>query len=347
VGSLPDPLEAIRERLRVELHEALARATLVERPTDSDDQPDFQPTLGYAQGVVAGLSAGMNGAGGGLYVDDFSSATLTGATVSNNQAAYEGGGVWVGDSSTLQATASTIASNRTTSAAIVYGGGGIWMADSQVSLNSTLVSWNSSADFGGGIAYYGHNQMQQGLTIASSMIDHNTAAFSGGGIYSKASLGPASVTLDGSTVAFNRVTNGDGGGISNYGECNNTASLVATNSAFGGNLAKSGEGGAIYNSNGVACGSATALVTLSKTFVGQIGYTLNPNQARYGGGIFNENGDGFSSVSLQPGTNVVHNTASVNGGGVFNCGGASLSIVFAVLLFNSPNNIATPAICPA
>jgi hypothetical protein len=57
VGSLPDPLESVRERLRVELREAFERATAVERPADAEGESDFQPTLGYAQGVIAGLSA--------------------------------------------------------------------------------------------------------------------------------------------------------------------------------------------------------------------------------------------------------------------------------------------------
>ena len=53
VGSLPDSLESVRERLRAELREAFERATAVEQPADAEDESDFQPTLGYAQGVVA------------------------------------------------------------------------------------------------------------------------------------------------------------------------------------------------------------------------------------------------------------------------------------------------------
>jgi predicted outer membrane repeat protein len=224
------------------------------------------------------------------------------------------------------------------------------MGVSQVSLDSTRVSWNTSADFGGGIAYYGHNQQQAGLTVTNSTIDHNTAAFSGGGIYSKAELGDATVTLDHSTVSFNRVTDGDGGGISNYGACFKTASLLATNSAFGGNLATEGEGGAIYNSNGVD-GCATngiALVTLSNTSVGRIQTTINPDKALYGGGIFSENGDGSSNVTLQAGTNVVANQASVNGGGVFNCGGSTLTMApGALIILNHPNNLISTLLCPS
>jgi predicted outer membrane repeat protein len=297
--------------------------------------------------TVDGNTNGMFGVGGGISVGGGSYLKLTGSTVSNNQGAYEGGGILISES-VLQATASTITGNRTTQLSVTYGGGGIWMADSQVSLDSTRVSWNTSADFGGGIAYYGHSQQQQGLTVTNSTIDHNRAAFSGGGIYSKASFGPASVSLDHSTVSFNKVTNGDGGGISNYGDCGHTASILATDSAFGGNLALSGQGGAIYNSNGNCAGGDVALVTLSRTLVGQIGNSVNPNQASYGGGIFNEPGDGASDVSIQPGTHVVHNKASVTGGGLFNCSTATYSLLPGATVFlNQPNNIVNAAVCPA
>jgi len=289
--------------------------------------------------TVSGNTTGSDGAGGGMRIVN-SDATLTGVTVSNNQAGDEGGGIYV-ENTDLQVTGSTITGNRTTELAVPTGGGGIWMGNSQVSLDSTRVSWNSSAAWGGGIAYYGHEQLQQGLTLTNSTVDHNTAAFSGGGIYSRARFGDATVTIDRSTVSFNRVTDGDGGGLSNYGECDDTASVVATNSAFGGNLALDGEGGAIYNSNG-GCSGGAATVTLAKTRIGQIGTSLNPNQARYGGGIFNENGDGFASLSVQPGSSIVHNRAIADGGGIFNCAGADLSIAPGVsILLNSPNNVVT------
>src|SRR4029077_9109237 len=105
----------------------------------------------------------------------------------------------------------------------------------------------------------------------------------------------------------------------------------------------SGEGGAIYNSNGV-CGTAHAVVTLSST---QVGRGSAPNKAAYGGGIFNENGDGTSSVTLQQGTAVTRNIASTEGGGVFNCLPATLSVLTgAYVSSNNPDNIVNTASCP-
>ncbi len=302
--------------------------------------------------------------GGGLYVD-FATLNLTGATVANNTATYEGGGIYSQESE-VTVTASSIASNSTTETGSGYGGGGIFMVGSDVLLQSSHVSWNQSDDFGGGIAYYGGTGgcfsqqpcrnapaagavvLGSGLTLTNSTVDHNRANDDAGGIYNFARDGDSPVTLNQSTISYNNALNGDGGGISNYGACNTTASITATGSWFGGNLALNGEGGAIYQSNGDGCGiPGTALVTLFKTQVGRINSTVNPDRARYGGGIFNESGDGYSNVTLQSGGNVVSNKASVDGGGVFNCGGAALSMhPVAIVMSNTPNNVVTKALCP-
>jgi predicted outer membrane repeat protein len=49
-------------------------------------------------------------------------------------------------------------------------------------------------------------------------------------------------------VSSNTVTDGDAAAVANYGVCGNTASSSVAESLFLGNLATSGEGGAIYNS---------------------------------------------------------------------------------------------------
>jgi hypothetical protein len=286
--------------------------------------------------------------------------------VSNNTATYEGGGIY-SVFSEVTVNASSISSNNTTEVGSSYGGAGIFMSRSDVLLQSTHLSWNQSDDFGGGIAYYGGTGgcfLQQpcgdapsapgavvlgsGLTLTSSTVDHNRANDDGGGIYNFATDGDAPVTLNQSTISFNNAVSGDGGGVSNYGSCGTTASITATGSWFGGNLALQGEGGAVYQSNGDGCGNGgTALLTLSKTQVGRINTTVNSDKARYGGGIFNEPGDGYSNVTLQSGANVVSNKASVDGGGVFNCGGATLSVApGAVVISNSPNNIVNKLLCP-
>ena len=73
---------------------------------------------------------------------------------------------------------------------------------------------------------------------------------------------------------------------------------------------------------------------------GQPRYTLNQNQALCGGGIFNSGAN--AAVALQGGTNIVHNKAFVNGGGVFNdCGATTTLTPGALILFNTPNQMFT------
>jgi hypothetical protein len=177
-------------------------------------------------------------------------------------------------------------------------------------------------------------------------VDHNSSTSDGAGILSQAQYGDASLWIDGTTISYNSSKNGDGGGLGNYGANGNTASATVTGSTFGGNTARNGDGGAIYQSNGFSVSGDTALLTLSNSYIGQVGHTLNPNIARHGGGIFNEPGDGTSSVSLQSHTNVVHNQATVNGGGLFNCSTATYLISMSNVWLNSPNNIVNTPICP-
>ena len=68
------------------------------------------------------------------------------------------------------------------------------------------------------------------------------------------------------------------------------------------------------------------------------GNNLNQNQAMYGGGIANVQGDGLASVSIQAKAQITGNKASVTGGGVWNNCGSLLKTGGNVLL-NTPNNI--------
>ena len=151
--------------------------------------------------------------------------------------------------------------------------------------------------------------------------------------------------LNGTTVSRNTADptglDGFGGGYTQYGndcEEDTTASLVATNSQFGGNTAKSSVGGAIFNAN--FDGAGAALVTLAQTPVMRLPMYLNDNQAEFGGGIFNF-GDG-ANTTLQAGAHVVHNQAFVTGGGVFNdCDGTLTVAPGALIMFNTPNQVFT------
>ncbi len=325
----------------------------------------YQSDLTMVNATVKGNRADF---GGGIYAFE-SEVDLTGVTVTRNTASYQGGGINV-VGSLLSMTASTVSLNTSNQLGGGYGGGGIRMSDSNVLLTSTKVTSNRSADYGGGIADYGACRIAEGapptqqvrcfdvagvgggkaggkaivvnlgLTLVNSSVDHNIAADDGGGIYNESRDGDSPVEIRGSVVSFNTAQGGEGGGIANYGVCGNTASLLVTGSKFQGNNARNGDGGAIYNGAGMdGCGEAgTALVTVADSGVTNARNNLNQNQAKYGGGIANEQYDGYASVAIQAGAQITGNKASVTGGGVWNNCGSLLKSGGNVLL-NTPNNI--------
>ncbi len=327
-------------------------------------------TLNLTNSVVRWNRAFVGGAG--IYAGGGAVLNLTGTTVTHNSAAAYGGGVYVLGAD-LFANASTFSLNDTMlngSSVPGNGGGGIFVEGGDASLANSKVTANKALGYGGGIGLVGQSHQlcatvvggaciaSQGkdlaaqdeplvseLTLTGSSVDHNVAENGdGGGIYSDAgnidfaSPADTSVTLDGSIVSFNSAVAGDGGGVANYGECGRTATLLATGTAFQGNQARNGEGGALYNATGEVCvNPGTALVTIGKSPVSNGKSVTNSNQAKYGGGIANEQDEGVASITLQPGASVQGNKASVTGGGVYNeCG--SFSSLGQIML-NSPNNV--------
>jgi hypothetical protein len=317
-------------------------------------------TLNLVNSTVTGNAA--TGFGGGIETGG-SLLNLVGSTVSHNTA-DDGAGIDVFNSE-ASLTASTVTLN-----AASFVGGGIENEDatfpSLLSLSSSTVSWNTAGSVAGGIDNFGST-----ATLTNSSVDHNRASYGGGGIANVSGLvdggaspfagvahhrsgppigfqplpgtGDASLTIDGSTVSFNSVTGptlafSGGGGIANVGEEGTTASLVATSTTFRGNLAKNNSGGGLYNLN--FFGGAAALATLAQSPLSQAPDYLNQNQAQLGGGIANDGTAGLASLSLQPGAHVVHNQASVDGGGLYNTGASGdFLITGAVLFLNSPDNI--------
>jgi len=285
----------------------------------------------------------QGGPGGGLSVDatgTSGSAYVTGSTIANNTAVDSGGGsygggVYLDGGAYVEITGSTISHNQATSSNGQSWGGGISVSDSDIYLTSSSVTANSAA-YGGGIMHWGGTALL-GVSLTNSNVASNVATFDGGGILNQAANGNADLWLNGTSVSFNRSLNADGGGIANYGVSSNTASVVPTGSTLTGNRALNGDGGAIANANGFPGGTAT--LALASTNVSSGPPYLNPNKAQLGGGIYNDGIDGPTSVSLQPHTNVVHNQASVDGGGVYNTNGGVLSIVGALILLDSPDNI--------
>ena len=82
------------------------------------------------------------------------------------------------------------------------------------------------------------------------------------------------------------------------------------------------------------------MVSISQSVIGSL-TGASPNQAQYGGGIYNDGSTGPAAVTLGAGTVVARNQAVIDGGGVYNTGAAAKLVIGrgALFLFNSPDNI--------
>jgi predicted outer membrane repeat protein len=297
--------------------------------------------------------------GGGVVVFDDSHLNATASTITQNQALDGDGGGIYSDVSDVLLTNTAVTWNTTSSfgGGIEYAGGGsnnslvplLGTASAGVNGRGDQLQQIPSREHAGGVSSAVGKApallIPLGLNLVNSSVDHNSTTGSGGGggiENTTACDGTSPVTLSNSSVSFNRVVGSDfdtdsgGGGYRQESDCGgDTASLVATGSSLIGNLARNSVGGGIFN----VSYSGSALVTLGTTSIASGPPYLNPNQAMFGGGIFNW--DTNANVALQPGGNIVHNKAFVNGGGVFNDCGATLTVTGGLITLNSPNQVFT------
>jgi len=197
---------------------------------------------------------------------------------------------------------STIISNTATA-----NGGGIHNFSGTTTVDECTVSANTAKN-GGGI--YNEDTLNVTNSTIGGAGAGNTASFSGGGIYNEF----GTTTVDGSTVSANTAVYG--GGIHNDcilcntttvddstasagGIYNNADSYVQNGSTIGGNTASTG-GGIL----------AQAILYVQNSTIGGVGVG---NTANYGSGIY----IGHDSTMQVVGSRILHNTADINGGGVF------------------------------
>ncbi len=111
--------------------------------------------------------------GGGLHIGH-GNVTLSGSTVSNNDAEVNGGGAYIDTNGTLLSFNNTITQNH------AHRGGGIWLVTPYtVALKSTIVALNSSDVFGatdrdlggGGVSSLGYNFVSSLGTLAALPTD--------------------------------------------------------------------------------------------------------------------------------------------------------------------------------
>ena len=249
--------------------------------------------------------------GGGVYTKG-GKVTINKSTITENKATGNGGGICAEDNSTVTVVGGEISSNeaagtnRTTS-----GGGGIFAnKGSTVKLNDTTVSENKvTGDYGsgGGVRVDGGK-----LTVDNAKILDNVTNNNGGGISVKDSeLSVTDSQITGNN-AWNKVTvgerifvNGNGGGIEIIGSDSDTKEHTITNTQITQNTTGL-RGGGVYAEK------ASLTITKSTLDGNKALDTVGPQASSEGGGLSVRGG---TNITLDS-TTVTNNSAK-DGGGIW------------------------------
>ena len=281
----------------------------------------------YARDIVSYRNRVGNyhkNAGGGVYVGDNSTMTMTGGTVSYNQSSREGGGIslgWLNRSNnagiktyitTFTMNGGTLDHNYATST----GGGLNIAAGRQAYINAGYITNNTAA---------GQEYQDSSEWIPSYESDYYTTVFSGGGIYIDA-------------AQWSNYANDDHDGVSGKAVINRVIVTDNTATSYGGGLAACGtsvnflygdekNGTAIYentansNSNSKEIYVYDGRLTNSDTVLGggAYGWTRYTNVDREGGiGYKNSLTDSSSAIkkAKELATVFITNNTGYLGGGI-------------------------------
>ena len=143
--------------------------------------------------------------GGGVYTKG-GKVTINKSTITENKVTGNGGGICAEDNSTVTVVGGEISSNTTTGVEqTASGGGGLYTNNSTVTLDKVTITGNQATtdprNDGGGILAAGSN-----LTITGSTITKNTAPDCGGGLF----LSHTNANITGSTIEGNQAKQGAG-----------------------------------------------------------------------------------------------------------------------------------------
>ena len=294
-------------------------------------------------GEISGNKVSDSGSinyGGGVRVSDpYSTFTMLGGIITNNEATNGGGGgVYIGGGRFEMSGSAVITRNKTASS---LGGGGVFMngSDTVYALNEFIMSGNAvisenTATNGNGGGVYMNSAPE--VTMNGGSITGNTAANNGGGVYAFS----GTFTMNDGTIAGNKATAKNGGGV----YANGSTAFTVKDGTIGGSTAADANaakyGGGVYVKNGtftmsggkVTGNSATedgGGVRLDKgTFNMSGSAVISRNTADgYGGGVdANDGSFTMSGGSITGNTTTNESPSWCGGGGVFVCDGGSFTM---------------------
>ena len=252
-------------------------------------------------GEISGNKVSDSGSinyGGGVRVSDpYSTFTMLGGIITNNEATNGGGGgVYIGGGRFEMSGSAVITRNKTASS---LGGGGVFMNGSDIvyALNEFIMSGNAvisenTATNGNGGGVYMNSAPE--VTMNGGSITGNTAANNGGGVYAFS----GTFTMNDGTIAGNKATAKNGGGV----YANGSTTFTVKGGTIGGSTAADANaakyGGGVYVKNG--------------TFTMSGGKVTGNSASKDGGGVRLDKGTFHMSGSA----GISRNTADGYGGGV-------------------------------
>lgn len=253
-----------------------------------------------------GVGGGINAQGGKL--------TVTDSTISNNEARGNGGGIASEEGNVLNVSDSTIQGNTGNNGGGIHFGERFEKTDpTTATITDTKILDNKSTGSQGGGVYVATNST---ATLTNSTVAGNETTSMGGGICG--SLG--NITLDNVQVEKNKVTStsGMGGGVFLQGNHNGAGSLTLKNGTNIKNNA-AGYGGGVFLKGDVKLNSDGA--------DGRV--TISNNTASNGAGIFTQIWTllGVNHVPdiVLMNTDVLGNTATQSGGGIYAANGVTIT----------------------
>ena len=256
-----------------------------------------------------------NISGGGVFISDGSTATLTANEIySNTSQGGDGGGVAVAQNGSLTMTSNEIYGNLVDWDA---SGGGVSIGENRTAwLTFNQIHDNRVGENGGGVSVGSATVITAAYNTISSNEAGTRGTAHGGGLYLYKVL---SAALTGNTISFNKVA-GRGGGVS----VDDSDQVLLSGNTILNNQVTQYDGGGIY----VVSSPNTQL---ENNLVGQ-------NTAAYGGGVYISSSYGSMLAKMT----IYGNTATGNGGGLYVSGSNGLTIHDSRLYGNTANDTTPP-----
>ena len=225
-------------------------------------------TLQMTGGLIDGNSVGTAqkvvkiGFGGGICVVDGGALSITGGTISNNDAGMRGGGIYA--RGTLKADSFAIENCTIKSNTSSGNGGGLYLevGNKAFEIKGSYIENNSTSGNGGGLYLDARGST---LTVENSHIDNNSAGSDGGGI--NLYWGTIDMkAIDGDTCSLSNNTAVSAGGV----KVTSSTTFNATDVVISGNKALTEDGGGIKNYGTTSLTRCTVERNTAKTVGGGV-----------------------------------------------------------------------------